>query len=145
MTGWLVLICRLIVGGVFLYASLDKLTHPAAFAETIHHYRMVPYPLLHGFAHFLPIMEMVTGVALILGFFRRGAALLAGLMLLVFMVAITAALVRGLDISCGCFNTDGGHAVGLSLLWRDAAWFLLCLPILLLRSPGPGLDALLRK
>jgi uncharacterized membrane protein YphA (DoxX/SURF4 family) len=145
MTGWLVLACRLAVGGIFIYASLDKLAHPAAFAQAIHHYRLVPDLLLHAWAHFLPVLEFVTGTALVLGFWRRGAALVAAGLTVLFMVAITAALARGLDISCGCFHTDGGHGVGLDLLVRDTVLLLLILPPLLATRGGPGLDALRRR
>ena len=145
MKGILVLGCRLVVGGIFIYASLDKLGHPQAFAEAINHYRIVPYPLLHLCAHLLPVVEMVVGSALVLGIGRRGAALLAGLMTVVFMAGITSALIRNLDISCGCFNTDGGHAVGFDLLWRDGILLLLCLPPLLARDSGFGLERFFRK
>jgi uncharacterized membrane protein YphA (DoxX/SURF4 family) len=145
MTSLLVLACRLVVGGIFIYASLDKLTHPQAFAVAISHYRLVPYPLLHLSAHLLPVVELLIGSALVLGLHRRGAALLAGVLTVIFMAAITSALIRNLDISCGCFNTDGGHSVGLDLLWRDGILLLLCLPPLLSRDPGWGLNRLWRK
>lgn len=145
MKGVLVLLCRLVVGGIFIYASLDKLTHPQAFAETINNYHIVPFPLLHLSAHLLPVVELVVGVFLIAGLFQRGSALLAGTLTVIFMVAITSALIRNLDISCGCFNTDGGHSVGLDLLWRDGILLLLCLPPLLARNPGFGLDRFFRK
>ncbi len=140
MSGLLVLLCRLAVGGVFIYASLDKLAHPQAFAEVIHHYRIVPMALLHPAALLLPMVEFVVGAALVLGLGRRGAALILAVLLLVFMGGIGSALLRNLDISCGCFNTDGGHGVGLSLLWRDLGLLLLCLPPLLLRNGGPGFE-----
>ena len=60
---WLSLVCRLVVGGVFIWASLDKLAHPAEFAKAIHHYRIAPYALLHPAALLLPIVEAVAGVA----------------------------------------------------------------------------------
>lgn len=142
---WIVLLCRLAVGGIFIYASLDKLAHPGAFAAAIDNYRMVPYSLLHPMAHLLPVLEMLMGLALVLGFLRRGAALIAALLTLVFIVAITSALARGLDISCGCFHTDGGHGVGLDLLVRDVVLLLLCLPPLLKRDGGPELADLLKK
>jgi uncharacterized membrane protein YphA (DoxX/SURF4 family) len=140
-----VLLCRLAVGGIFIYASLDKLTHPQAFAENINNYHLMPFPLLHLSAHLLPVVELVVGSALVVGLRQRGAALLAGILTVVFMAAITSALVRNLDISCGCFNTDGGHSVGLDLLWRDAILLLLCLPPLLTRDPGFGLDRFFQK
>lgn len=145
MSGILVLICRLSLGGVWVYASLDKLGHPQAFAEVIHHYRLVPYALLHPAALWLPMLEFVLGLTLILGIGRRGAALLSSFLLLVFMVAITTALARGLDISCGCFNTDGGHAVGISLLGRDLVFLLLGIPVLFGRESGPALSRLWQK
>lgn len=142
---WLGLICRFAVGGVFLYASLDKLANPGAFATAVHHYRMVPLELLHVFAALLPMLELVVGLALILGFRRRGAALLSAALTIIFMVAIATALARNLDISCGCFNTDGGHGVGLSLILRDIVLLILCLPPLFLKDAGWGLDTLLAK
>ena len=145
MTPWLVLACRLFVGGVFVYASLDKLADPAAFAQAIHHYRLVPGALLHPWALYLPMLEIVAGAALILGVWRRGAALVTLALTVVFMVAIGTALARGLDISCGCFDTDGGHAVGLDLLLRDAVLLALTLPPLLARRGGPEVSALLRR
>ena len=145
MKNLFVLVCRLTVGGIFIYASLDKLAHPRAFAETINYYHILPYPLLHPSAHLLPVVELVIGSSLVLGLGRRGAALLAGIMTVIFMAAITSALIRNLDISCGCFNTDGGHDVGLDLLWRDAILLLMCLPPLLASGTGLGLDRFFRK
>lgn len=145
MKAGLVVVCRLVVGGIFIYASADKLMNPAAFAEVIHHYRIVPFPLLHLCAHLLPVVELVCGLALVLGIRQRGAALLAGGLTLIFMAAITSALIRNLDISCGCFNTDGGHSVGLDLLWRDGILLALCLPVLLDRDRRWGLDRFFRK
>jgi len=136
------LLVRLIVGAVFIYASLDKLAEPAAFAQSVANYRLVPLPLLHLFAWLLPILEAVCGVALILGWQRRGAALLIAAMTVMFIIAIAAALIRDLDISCGCFHTAGGHAVGRDLLLRDIALLVAALvPLLAARDPW-SLDAL---
>ncbi len=142
---WLGLFCRLAVGGIFIYASWDKLLHPAAFAAAVDHYHLVPYSLLHPMAYGLPLLELITGAALILGLYRRGAALLAGTLTMVFMIAIASALARGLDITCGCFHTDGGHAVGVSLLVRDLALLIMCLPPLLLADAGPRLAVRRKK
>ena len=142
--GVIVLLCRLIVGGIFIYASLDKLAHPAGFAQAIYHYRLLPTVLLHPVALLLPVTELILGLGLVLGVARRGSALLAALLTTVFMAAIAIALLRGLDISCGCFHTEGGHEVGLSLLLRDVVLLALCLPPLFARRTGPGLKTLFR-
>ena len=144
LNGLFVLICRLVVGAVFIFASLDKLQNPAAFAVVIHHYRMVPFSLLHAFTMFLPVLELIVGIALIVGFRQRGAALITLVLNLMFIAAISTALFRGLDISCGCFNTDGGHAVGLSLIIRDSLLLLACLPPLFSLNQGPGISNLFK-
>jgi putative oxidoreductase len=143
--GILVMICRWIVGGVFVFASLDKLANPAGFAQAIFHYRILPISLLHPVALLLPMTELILGLSLLLGPARRGSALLAGLLTIVFMAAIGSALARGLDITCGCFHTEGGHSVGLSLLLRDVGLLALCLPPLFARNPGPVLTDLYRN
>lgn len=140
MMRWLGFGCRLVAGGIFLFACLDKLQNPAAFAAAIDHYHMVPYALLHPMAYGLPILELIVGLALVFGVLRRGAAMLAAVLTVVFIVAIASALARGLDISCGCFHTDGGHAVGISLLLRDFGLLMLCLPPLFFRDTGPELS-----
>ncbi len=141
----IVLVCRLGVGGIFVFASLDKLQNPAAFATIIHHYRMVPYELLHAFAVFLPVLEIIVGSALILGIQQRGAALITLLLNVVFIAAIATALSRGLDISCGCFNTDGGHGVGTSLIMRDILLLVACFPPLVFSSGKWTLNGLFKR
>lgn len=135
-TAVILLACRLVVGLVFLYASVNKILDPAGFAKAVYNYRLVPLPLLHVFAVLLPWVEGVAGLALLLGVFRRGAALLCLLMTLMFTVAVSAALARSLDISCGCFHTEGGASVGLSLLVRDIALLVACCILVLIRRAG---------
>ncbi len=127
------LLLRLVIGVTFVYASLDKIANPEGFAQAIFYYRMLPAVLLHPFALYLPWLELVAGLALILGVARRGSALLIALMTAMFIVAIMAALARGLDISCGCFDTDSGHSVGADLLWRDALLLAGCFLLLFQR------------
>jgi uncharacterized membrane protein YphA (DoxX/SURF4 family) len=145
--GILALGCRLVAGVVFVYASLDKMLHPDAFAQLVYNYRLLPLPLLHPFAVLLPPLEATVGIALILGVARRGAALIAAALTVVFIGAILSAMVRGLDISCGCFSTEAssGHGVGTGLLIRDLALLVVCVVPLLTAHPGWGLGDLLRR
>ncbi len=139
------LACSLAAGAVFLYASIDKIHHPGAFAQAIANYRMVPMPLLHAFAWLLPMAEAIVGLALIVGWQRRGAALLAAAMTVMFIIAIATALARGLDISCGCFETAEGGRIGLDLLIRDVLLLAAALVPLLIASDRWTLDARLRR
>jgi uncharacterized membrane protein YphA (DoxX/SURF4 family) len=110
---------RIVLGVVFIWASIDKISDPGLFAESIYNYRMVPHSLLNIMALVMPWLELVCGVLIIVGVYLRGSAFMIGFMLLVFIIAISAALLRGLDISCGCFSQTGGHKVAVDLLWRD--------------------------
>ena len=97
---------RVALGAVFIVASFDKIQNPEAFATTIANYRLLPYTVVNGIAITLPWLEVVTGTLLALGVWIRANTMLAWGLLLVFSFAISQALVRGLDISCGCFTTD---------------------------------------
>ncbi|MBN1592447.1 MAG: DoxX family membrane protein [Candidatus Coatesbacteria bacterium] len=111
------LIFRIIVGGVFVYASIDKIIHPAQFADMVYNYRMLPYFVINFFAVILPWIELVIGLCLILGPFSDAASLVTGGLLAMFIVASIAALIRGLDINCGCFTmSPEGKKAGWSVI-----------------------------
>ncbi len=119
---------RLALAALFIYASLDKIAHPAAFATAIGHYQLLPWFPAALLAAILPWLELFCGLALLFNRATAGAALLVAGMNLVFILALTAALVRGLDISCGCFSTSAaGSRVGLTRLGEDLLFFAAAL------------------
>ncbi len=97
---------RLIVGGLFLYASLGKLFNQEAFARAIYNYKFLPDAFINILAIVLPYVEFFSAVFLILGIFRKGSSFLIGVMLIVFIIALSRAYALGLDISCGCFSLE---------------------------------------
>jgi uncharacterized membrane protein YphA (DoxX/SURF4 family) len=113
---WLIFIIRLIIGGFFIYASVDKILNPDAFAKIIHNYRILPPEFINVLAIILPWVEIISGFSLIIGFKYRGANLIIMVLLAVFIVALTASLIRGLNINCGCFTTSS--TAKSDLLWR---------------------------
>jgi len=96
----------LAIGALFVYASLDKIWDPGAFAEAIYNYRLLPEVLLHSAAIMLPWLELICGILLIMNVYPETSAGLILAMLLVFTLAIVSAIARGLDFSCGCFNLN---------------------------------------
>lgn len=111
---------RIVLGVTFVWASIDKIVHPAEFAMSIYNYRMLPYWAINLMAIIMPWLELVCGVLIMVGPLWRGSAFMIGVMLLVFVIALSSAIARGLDINCGCFSVgEEGHAVGLDLLIRD--------------------------
>ena len=127
---------RLVLGGVFIYASVYKVAEPQEFARSIYNYRMLPEAVINLMAIIMPWLELLCGILIIIGGFVRGSAALIGLMLLVFIIAISSALARGLDISCGCFKVgDGGRLVGLKTLIEDILMVIAVAVILVFSSP----------
>ena len=104
------LVFRIFVGGVFVYASIDKIIHPDQFADMVYNYRMLPFFIINFFAVILPWIELVIGLCLILGPFSDAASAVTASLLIMFIISSIAALIRGLDISCGCFSTSGEGA-----------------------------------
>jgi uncharacterized membrane protein YphA (DoxX/SURF4 family) len=97
------LLARLALGFVFLIAGAEKLTALDQFAHNIYNYQLLPMALVNIVALLFVWAEIVVGVLLIAGAAVRGSALVSGIMLLLFIVAILTAMARGLEIDCGCF------------------------------------------
>lgn len=97
---------RIVLGALFLYASFDKMAHPEAFADIIDNYHILPVQLVNPLAIFLPWLEFLTGLMLIVNKWVKGALLIYSTLLVIFIIALSQALIRGLDISCGCFSVQ---------------------------------------
>ena len=85
--GILLLVARLIVGAVFIYVSIDKILHPAAFATAVYNYQILPGFLLNPTAIVLPWLELILGLFLVIGLFREGSVCIAMVLMLVFLGA----------------------------------------------------------
>jgi putative oxidoreductase len=95
---------RLVLGGLFVFAGTAKIYDPATFAIELERYQLLPWKICAAAADYLPWVEFLTGLCLFLKSFERGALLLITLLLGVFTLALASALVRGLNIDCGCFG-----------------------------------------
>ena len=95
-----------IVAGIFIYAGAIKALDPVQFASDIDNYKILPWPISVALAFYLPWLEILCGLALVVRLFYRGALSILSALIVVFTLATIAAKVRGLDITCGCF----GHA-----------------------------------
>ena len=117
----LLFIVRLVLAAVFLYAGLGKIYDPGSFAQDIDNYRILPYVLVTLMAVILPWIEVICGFMLIIGKWNKGTGFIVSILNIIFIIAISSALIRGLDISCGCFATFGeGAKAGIPKLVQDA-------------------------
>ena len=145
--GWGLFVLRLGMAAVFLAAAIPKITAPAAFAVAVSNYKMMPPWGVNTLALVLPWLELLIGVFLVIGIWRRACALAMAILMVVFIAGFASATARGLDIACGCFEI-GEHAKASSpvrVVARDLS--LLAASLLLLRfdfGPRP-LDWLRRR
>jgi uncharacterized membrane protein YphA (DoxX/SURF4 family) len=116
---WAQVVARLIMASIFIYASIDKIAKPAAFAKDIYNYQILPDALINLTALVLPWLELFLGLCLVAGIWLPGAVFTVNGLLIVFMASLIFNLARGLDVNCGCFGSDG---LGPSM---STGWYLL--------------------
>ncbi len=97
----------LIQAGVGLWGGWPQQLDPEGPVVVVAAFRLLPEILVRPFAYGLPMMELVLGLLLLVGLGTRIAALLTGLMMIMFLVGIGSAWARGLSIDCGCFGSTG--------------------------------------
>ena len=100
----LILLFRIFLGIIFIYASIDKIIDPLKFSDAIDNYHITPIQLNNLAALVIPWIELVVGVFLILGIYVRGSSLIVISLLIWFIFILSQALVRGINVNCGCFN-----------------------------------------
>jgi uncharacterized membrane protein YphA (DoxX/SURF4 family) len=144
---WLAVPARWYLAVLFLGACIHKIADPRAFALDVATYDMLPLVLVNVVAIVLPWVELAAGAMLLAGTRTRAAALLVTAMMLVFLVALLSALSRGLDMSCGCFASQGAEENPISRLTvlRDLGWTGLAVFVLRFDRSLAGLDALIGR
>lgn len=122
---------RILLGMLFLYAAIDKIIFPAKFAEVIYHYKLVPLWSLNICAIIVPWIEIGIGVLLLFDVWTEMATIVMMLLTFAFIIMISSAMVRGLNIECGCFSLDSQNSfVGWKRLLEDCfmiigGWLIL--------------------
>lgn len=111
----ILLVLRLALGCVFLYAAYAKLHYAGAwhlrdydflFAFGINSYDMLSPDHALVLARVLPWLEVALGALLLSGLWLRWIASVTTGLLLVFMYALSRAAIKGLAINCGCFGNQ---------------------------------------
>ena len=119
---------RLVMAGVFIYASIDKIIHPDLFAQAVYNYQVLPGYLVNLTALILPWLELILGCCLLINRWMPGASALAATLMTIFVGLTLFNLARGLDISCGCFSTTPDEdPITLLTLARDILFLIFSL------------------
>jgi uncharacterized membrane protein YphA (DoxX/SURF4 family) len=120
---WIGLLARLILGGVLFIAGYLKAGSPDKSQMAVRAYELLPISVANLFGLVLPFFEVAIGALLILGSLTRDMAALGGFTMVIFIIAISQAWARGLNIDCGCFGGGGtvepGQTKYLQEILRD--------------------------
>lgn len=116
---YLLLILRLILGIVFLTASVTKIADPHSFAASINSYRILPYFIVNIAALTLPWIELICGILIILGISVKENAFILNCLIIIFIINIAIAMARGLNIECGCFGSNS-EIIGFKKLFENS-------------------------
>ncbi len=116
----------IVLGCIFICASVPKILNPEKFAEIVFNYQILPDMWINIFAIVLPWLELVTGICLVFDFFAPGAVIVVNLLLMVFICVLFYDLARGIDVRCGCFSTDI-HAGSANFFYivRDMGFWII--------------------
>ncbi|HBG05888.1 MAG: DoxX family protein [Geobacteraceae bacterium GWC2_58_44] len=136
---------RVTLGAIFIYAAVVKIADPVAFAGSVAAYKILPYFANYLAAAVLPFLELFCGVLLVLGYRVKAGALIIAALNVVFMAAVASAIVRGLDIDCGCFKQGGDKTSPWIALARDTVFLAMTFVVLKLdpgarRHPSPPMQ-----
>jgi uncharacterized membrane protein YphA (DoxX/SURF4 family) len=113
-----VLILRIALGAIFIYAAYTKLTESwRLFAAGIASYEVLPMWAVELLARTLPWFELLVGVLLIAGLWLRVSTVSTSALLLVFFSLMVRAYFKGMTIDCGCFGP--GETISWKTLLRD--------------------------
>ncbi|MBU0464921.1 MAG: DoxX family membrane protein [Proteobacteria bacterium] len=124
---------RLILACVFIFASIDKILQPQAFAQAVFDYQVLHDSLINLVALILPWLELLVGGSLLMNRWMSGAASIVAILMSIFVGLIFFNLVRGLDISCGCFLTGSDeNPMSKLTLFRDILFLCLAFCLLIL-------------
>jgi len=132
----LIRLLSIILGLLFIYSSIPKILEVEYFARAIRNYRMLPVWSHNIVALWMPWMELIAGCCLVFKVWERGGATLILGMMVIFLIAVISAVLRGLDIDCGCFGRTAAqvakaHQVGLQKIAENLAMTITAILILL--------------
>lgn len=152
---WSLLVLRIVLGLVMLYAAVPKFfdwenfsfsefssTFPppidlSPFARIIYNYRVLPVELVNLAGMVVPSLEMLCAFCLLAGCWLWPATIILTILQSTFLAGMVQAMIRGLDIHCGCF-VGVDTKVGFLTLGRDSLILIGFILILILLRTNRG-------
>ncbi len=95
---------RLVLGLIFILSGVLKMINPGKFVFDIQAFDLVPYRLAYFTAIFLPWLEVIAGISLVIKKLYLGALSILADLMIIFIGILIFAWQQGLSIDCGCFG-----------------------------------------
>ncbi|MBU1098833.1 MAG: DoxX family membrane protein [Bacteroidetes bacterium] len=121
---------RLVLGALFIFSGIEKITNPGAFAISIVNYKLVPLLFINFIAIVIPWLELLLGIFVLFGIETKETSALISVLLIGFTLMVIIALFRGLNIDCGCFGTITAEKVGMRKIMENLVFIAFSFPLI---------------
>jgi len=118
-------IAKVFIGLIFVLSGIEKIADPAGFSDAIANYKLMPNFIINFFAISIPWIELVCGILIIFNQNIKENAFIYLSLMSIFTIMVLIAVLRGLDIDCGCFGTQNVQAVGITKIIENLALIFL--------------------
>lgn len=116
---------RFFIGYIFILAGIEKIADPTGFSDSIENYQFLPNMFINFFAIAFPWIEVVSGILIIFNKYVKENSFIFISMMTAFTIMILIAVLRGLDIDCGCFGTNNSQEVGFVKIIENLGLIIL--------------------
>ncbi len=116
---YVLFLIRVLIALLFIVTGAEKIVDPHQFSVAILKYRLFNLFFANIIAIYLPWFELIVGILLLFGSYIKENIILIDLLLLFFNILIITAMIRGLNIDCGCYGTAGAMRVGFTKLLEN--------------------------
>ena len=142
-------LARLILATVFLVSGAIKAWDARETIVAVRAYQLLPESMVDTVAAVLPYLELALGLLLLVGLATRLSAVLAAVVLVLFIAAVASAAARGLSIDCGCFGGGGQVAAGETAytaeILRDLGLLVLAVYLVIRPDTPLSVDRLVHR
>ena len=113
------------IGFVFIFAGIEKIAEPGLFSDSVANYKLLPLFAVNFFAVAIPWIEVISGILLIFDKYVKENAFIFNSLMSLFTIMVLIAVIRGLDINCGCFGTAEAQKVGFEKIMENLGLIIL--------------------
>lgn len=147
---------RILLGAILFFAGIAKLSNFGSFVINVDSYQMLPIGFVKPISYLLVSAEITVGIVLIIGYFTKGASILAAVLFILFAFALTNVVWKEIPITdCGCSNflfsllDMLGFQISTIVNWKtvvvNAVLSVMSFGVAISPHQGFGLDSLMTK